>query len=105
MRTEIERHSDIAVGKLLRCVDRRLRTHNNGAIRDDAAPSDLPRANARILHAAVIAPLAGVVHIGLALFQQAAMARERVKALLAGDADFGLLLDAFFTVGPFDREP
>src|SRR5262249_17969268 len=44
-------------------------------------------------------------HVGLALFEQAAVARERVDALRARHADVGRLLDALVAIGPLDREP
>jgi hypothetical protein len=59
---------------------------------------------AGILDAAVIAPFAGVVHVGLALFQELAVAGEWVDALRIGDVRLDLLLDAGFAVGPFDVE-
>src|SRR5204863_8168390 len=66
------------------------------------APSGLSRADTGILHAAVIPRRAGVVHVGLALFQKSAMAGERVEAFLAGDLGVGLLLDALIAVRPLD---
>src|SRR5262249_42533521 len=71
----------------------------------DGAAADLPAALAGLLHAAVVAPFAGVVHVGLALLEQLAMARERIDTLRTGDRGVDLLLDALLAVGPLDREP
>ena len=71
-------------------------------ITDDGAPPDLPAAFRGVLHAAVVAPFAGVVHIGLPEFQEPPVAREGVLALLRGDARVDLFLDALFAVRPGD---
>src|SRR5262249_5628548 len=71
----------------------------------DGAAADLAAAVAGVLHAAVIAPLARVIHIGFALLEQATMARERIYALLARDAGVGRLFDAPVAVGPLEPGP
>ncbi len=73
---EVERHADAAVGELLGGVDRRVRAHHDRREGDDAAAAELPAADLGVLDATVVAPLAGVVHVGLALLEQAAMAGE-----------------------------
>ena len=57
-----------------------------------------------VLHAAVIAPFAGVIHVGLALFEKLAVTGERVDALQRRHAGVDLLLDAGLAVGPLDFE-
>ncbi len=86
MRPEIERHADSAVRKLLRRVDGESGATTMRRIGDDRAAADLSAAVSGVLHAAVIAPLAGIVHVGLTLLEQPAMARERVQPLGAGDS-------------------
>src|SRR4029077_3862475 len=62
--------------------------------------------DAGLLDAAVVAPFARVVHVGLTLFEEAAVTRERVQSARTGDIDHGLLLlRAGVTVDPFDVEP
>src|SRR6185503_6613519 len=51
----------------------------------------------------VIAPFAGVVHVGLALLEHLAVTGERVEALRTGDADVGGLVGAL-AVDPLDLE-
>jgi hypothetical protein len=57
-----------------------------------------------VSHAAVISPLAGVVHVGLAEFEQTAVAGEGIQALGRGDIRLGFLLDALVAIGPLDRQ-
>src|SRR5262249_11564035 len=55
--------------------------------------------------AAVVAPFARVVHVGLTSFEEAAVTRERVQSAGTGDIEDGLLfLRAGVTVDPFDVE-
>src|SRR5262249_57491667 len=55
--------------------------------------------------AAVVAPFARVVHVGLTSFEEAAVTRERVQSARTGDIDHGLLfLRAGVAVDPFDVE-
>ena len=56
-----------------------------------------------ILDAAVVAPFAGVVHVGLALLEQLAVAGKRVEPLRADHVDLGALLHVLLAVGPLDR--
>src|SRR6516225_10574544 len=81
VRAEIERYADGAVGELLRGVDRRIRPNHDRREGNDRAPAELAAALAGILNAAVIAPFAGVVHVGLALLQQPAVADEWIETL------------------------
>ena len=80
MGAEIKRHADDAVGELLRRIDRRIRraprSPNKRRWRGGRAAGCL----AGVLHAAVIAPFAGVVHVGLALLEELAVAGERIDA-------------------------
>src|SRR5437899_6545998 len=106
MRAKIERHADRAIRELLRRVDRRHRRDHDGAIGDDGAATELAALDAGLLDAAVVAPFARVVHVGLTLFEEAAVTRERVQSARAGDIDHGLLLlRTGVTVDPFDVEP
>ena len=105
MGAEIERHADGVDWR----VAAACRPANSGRtttrrIGHDGAAAELAAALAGILDAAVIAPFAGVVHVGLALFQQLAVAGERVDAFRVGDVRLDFLLDAGFAVGPFDLE-
>ena len=79
--------------------------HHQGGIGHDGAAAELAAAGAGVLHPAIVAPFAGIVHVGLALLEQLAVAGEGVDALRAGDVGLDLLLDALLAVGPFDREP
>jgi len=54
---------------------------------------------------AVVAPFAGIVHVGLALLEQPAMAREGIDGGRIGDARVGALKLDVLAVGPFDLEP
>ena len=81
VRAGVERHADRAAGELLRRVDRRIRPHHDGGIGDDGAAADLAAADAGGAGAAVVAPFAGVVHVGLALLEQRAVAAERIGGL------------------------
>ena len=105
MAAEIERHADGAVGELLRCIDRRIRPHHDCRIGDDGAAAELPAALAGVGDAAVIAPFAGVIHIGFALFEQFAVAGERRDAFRRRHIGFDLLFHAGFAIDPFDGEP
>ena len=102
---EIERHADGLVGELLRREHRRIRRHHERGVGHDGATAELAAARARLLHAAVIAPLAGIVHVRLALLEQLAVAGKGIDALRAGDVGLDLLLDALLAVGPLDDEP
>ena len=78
VRAEIERHTDHLVGELLRRVDRRVRRHDHRGVGDDGAAAELAAAGVGRADAAVVAPLAGVVHVRLALLEQLAVAGERI---------------------------
>src|SRR5262249_52041850 len=73
-------------------------------IADNGAAPDLPAANASRIGAAVVAPFAGVVHVGLALLEQLAMAGERIRALHVGKRGVGGLDAGFIAIGPFDSQ-
>src|SRR5438477_12532087 len=81
MRAGIERHSDCAAGELLRRVHCAIRSHHDRRISNNRAPPDLPAADAGGAGAAIVAPFAGIVHVGLALFEQSSVAAERISAL------------------------
>ena len=81
MRAGIERHPDGAAGELLGRIDRRIRPHHDRGISDDGAAAELPAALAGILNPAVIAPFAGVIHVGPPLFEEPAVTGERIDAL------------------------
>ena len=83
----------------------RIRRHDEGGIGDDGAAPGLASAGRGILHAAVIAPFAGVVHVRLALLEQLAVAGERVDPLRAGDVALRAVLAAGVAVRPFDDQP
>jgi hypothetical protein len=100
----IERHPDGAAGELLGGVDGRVGPHHDRREGDDAAPADLAAADRGVLDPAVVAPFAGVVHVGLALLDQAAVAAERVDPLGARHQALGRLDAGLVAVGPFDRE-
>jgi hypothetical protein len=102
MSAEIERHADGTVGELLRRINRRIGPHHDGGISDDGAAAELSAALAGVLDAAVIAPFAGVIHVGLALFEKLAVTGERIDALRRRHAGLDLLLDAGLAVGPLD---
>jgi hypothetical protein len=83
MRAEVERHPDQLAGELLRGEHLGVRPHRDRGIADDGAPADLAAADLGVLDAAVVAPFAGVVEVGLALLEHLAVARERIEALRA----------------------
>src|SRR5256714_15459640 len=91
MRAGIERDADTATGELLGGVDRRIRPHHDRRKSHDRAAADLTATDAGGVGAAVIAPLAGVVHVGLAGLEQLAVTAERIDALRAIDQCLGLL--------------
>ena len=92
-------------GGLLWRADGKVRAHDERRIGDDGAAAELAAVLVGVLDAAVIAPFAGVVHVGLALFEQLAVAGERIDALGRGHIDLDLLLDAGFAVSPLDIQP
>src|SRR5262249_4490911 len=105
VRAKIERHADRAIRELLRRVDRRRRRHHDRAIGDDGAATELAALDTGLLDAAVVAPFARVVHVGLTLFAEAAVAPETVQSAGPGDvAPVLLLLRAGVTVDPFEVE-
>ena len=76
MGAEIIRHGDHFSGQLLRRIHVGLgRDHDTGPHHDRAA-AKLAAFCLGILHTAVIAPFAGVVHVRAALFEGFAVARE-----------------------------
>ncbi len=103
MRAEVERHADRLAGQLLRGEHLRVWPHHDGGVGDDAAPPDLAAANLGILNAAVVAPFAGVVHVGLALLEHLAVAGERVEPLRGVDVDLGALVLAL-ALDPLDLQ-
>jgi hypothetical protein len=78
--------------------------HRQRGVGHNGAPADLAAAEPGVLDTAVVPPLAGVVHIGLPLLEQLAVAGERVEPFRADHVDVGRLLDVLLAVGPFDRE-
>src|SRR3954471_21044124 len=92
MGAEVERHADRLAGELLRREHRRLRPYHDRREGDDAAPPELAAADLGVLDAAVVAPFAGIVHVGLALLEHLAVAGERIESLRARDADVRALL-------------
>src|ERR1700733_5766280 len=104
MTAEIKRNADRAVGKLLRRIDRRIRPYHDRGIGENGAPSELTAARSGVGDTTVIAPLAGVVHVGLALLEKLAVAGERGDALRRRHTGLDPLVDAGLTVGPFDTE-
>src|SRR4051794_5945763 len=81
MRAEIERHADLTVGELLWCVDRRIGRYDDRREGHHAATAKLTALNAGVLHATIVAPFTGVIHIGLALLEQAAVAAIGIESL------------------------
>ena len=66
---------------------------------------DLPAGvDAGVLHPAVVAPFAGVVHVGLALLEEHAVTRVRVRVLGLGDVGVGILVSRS-PVGKLDGQP
>src|SRR2546423_13717539 len=104
MRAGIERDADTATGELLGSVDRRIRPHHDRRISHDRAAADLTAADAGGVGAAVIAPLAGIVHVGLAGFEQLAVAAERIDAPRTIDQLFRLPDPRLVALGPFDEQ-
>ena len=78
---EVERHADRDIGELLRRIDRGLGADDDRRVGDDGATPDLPAGLAGLLDAAVVAPFAGIIHVGLAVLEHLAVAQERVEAL------------------------
>src|ERR1700730_1701253 len=77
---------------------RRPRERGKG---DDAAAADLAAAHSAVLNPAVVPPLAGVVHVRLALLEHATMTVEWVKPL--GTPNIGVCLPRYplVHIGPF----
>jgi len=103
--SKIERHADGAAGELLRREHRRVRRHDQGRVGDDSAAAELAAAGARVLHPAVVAPFAGVIHVRLALLEQLAMTGEGVDPFRAGHVGLDYFLDPLLAVGPLDQDP
>src|SRR6478752_3054647 len=101
MSAEVERYADGLAGQLLAGEHLRIRPHHDGGVADDAAPPDLAAADLGVLNTAVVAPFAGVVHVGLALLEHLAVAGERVEPLRRVDVDVGALVLAL-ALDPFD---
>src|SRR5262249_3248306 len=59
----------------------------------------------RVLHPAVIAPFAGVIHVRLALLEQLAVAGEGVDPFRAGHVGLDFFLQPLLAVGPLDQDP
>ena len=104
VRAGVERHADRAAGELLRRVDRRIRPHHDRGVGDDGAAADLPAADAGAAGAAVVAPFAGIVHVGLALLEQRAVAAEHIGGLRILDRGVGGLDAGFVAIGPLDLD-
>lgn len=100
VRAEIERDADLPVGKLLRGVNGRIRPHRNRRESYDAAAAELTAANAGVLHTAVVAPLAGIVHVGPALLEQPAVAAEGVEPLRAEHVGAGVAVGPVVGIDP-----
>src|SRR5262249_38945335 len=107
MGAEEERYADLPISELLRGLHRRITAHHQRRKRHDGAPANLATANLAGLDTAVIAPFAGVVEVGLALFEQPAMTSVAIESFPGDVSNIELraLVDTFFTVGPSDREP
>ena len=82
VRSGIERHADGAARQLLRRIDRRIRTHDDSHKGHDRPPPDVAAAHIGIADATVVAPFAGIVHVGLALLEQVAVGGERARLLV-----------------------
>ena len=103
---EVERHADRNVGELLRRVDGGFGTDDDRRIGDDGAAADLPASLAGLLDAAVVAPLARIVHVGLAVLEHLAVAQEGVEPF--GRDDVGrnaFRVGALVAVRPLDLKP
>src|SRR5262245_10934484 len=100
MGAEIKWYPDHLVCELLWRIHRRVRSHDHRSVRNNGTAAELAATLSRT-NAAVVAPLAGVIHIRLPLFEQLSVAGEWIDALRAGDRDVDLLLDALLAVGPF----
>src|SRR5262249_59619273 len=59
----------------------------------------------RVLHPAVIAPFAGVIHVRLALLEQLAVTGEGVDPFRAGHVGLDSFLHPLLAVGPLDQDP
>src|SRR5215467_14869155 len=103
---KVERHGDRYVRQLLRRIDGGLRTDDDRRIGYDGAAADLPTSFACFLNAAVVAPLAGVVHIGLADLEHLAVAQEAIESLGRDDVCSNtLIIGTLLAVRPLDRKP
>ena len=100
----VERHADLAAGELLRRLHRRIRAHHQRGIGDDRATADLAAFDFGALDARIVAPLAGVIEVGLAGFELAAVAGKARRLLVAGDVHLRALVDALLAVDPLDRD-
>src|SRR2546423_15057379 len=100
MGAKIKRHPDHLVSELLWRIDRRVRSHDHGSERNNGTAAELAATGIGRTNTAVVAPLAGVIHIRLTLFDHLSVAGERIDALRASDRDIDLLLDALLAVGP-----
>ena len=88
----------------MRGINRRVRRHDDGGEGHNAAPAELPAADGRVLHAAIVAPFAGIVHVGLALLEQPAVATEGVEAFRAEHVRGRVVVGAFVRIDPRDLQ-
>src|SRR4029079_5362085 len=100
---KVERHANGNVSELLRRVDRGVGTDDDRCIGDDGAAADLAASLAGFLDTAVITPLAGIVHVGLAVLEHLAMSQEGIESLWRDDIGGNTLrVGAFVAIGPLD---
>ena len=105
MGAEIERHAHQPVGELLHGEDVGIGSHRDRRVGDDRAAADLASAlDARVLHPAVIPPLAGVVHVRPSLFEELAVARMGIESFRAENVDASTPVHPGLAVHPFDFE-
>src|SRR5215475_3804385 len=100
MGAEIKWHPDHLVCELLWRIHRRVRSHDHRSVRNNGTAAELAATGIGRTNAAVVAPLAGVIHIRLTLFEQLSVAGEWIDVLRAGDRDVDLLLNALLAVSP-----
>src|SRR5262249_332130 len=100
-----ERDADLTIGELLGSLHGRVAAHHNRRVGNNGTAADLAALHLGAFDARIIAPFAGVIEVGLALFELAAMTRKPRRILVAGDVELRALVDAFFAGDSFERSP
>src|SRR5262245_22621096 len=103
---KVEWHGNGNAGELLRRIDKGFGTDDDRRVGDNCAAADLSTPLACLLNAAVIAPLAGIVHICLAILEHLTVGQERIEPFGADDICSNTFsIGALVAIRPLDLKP